>query len=136
MALATGGLGVALAVGVAWWESAERVRAVAVGGVELRARVANSYSEWRRGLSFTPARATQEQKSMVFFFPQLEQRSFWMVDMNYPLDVYWFAGDTLLGVSRNVPPPTGDEAPATMQSPAPADTVLEVPAGTLLPFSP
>lgn len=134
--IATGGLGVALAVIVAWAMSADRVRTVQVGGATLQARVANSSSEWRRGLSFTPAAAPLAQRSMLFVFPTGEVRQFWMVDMHYPLDVYWFAGDTLLGASLNIPAPQDNELPATMQSPGPADTVLEVPAGTPLPFTP
>jgi uncharacterized membrane protein (UPF0127 family) len=136
LVIAVGGLGVFLAVVVAWWSSAERVRDVHVGGAVMQARVADTMSEWRRGLSGTSAEAPLAERSMVFFFPTAEVREFWMVDMNYPLDVYWFAGDTLVGASLHVPAPQGAEPPATMRSPKSANIVLEVPAGTSVPFSP
>lgn len=131
---ATGGLGVLLAVGFIWATSSERVRTFSVGGMVLEGRIANSSGEWQQGLSGTKPELPLANKTMLFIFPQRMVRTFWMKDMLFPLDIYWFAGEDLVGVSRGVEPPRAGEEPVTVVSEGPVDRVLEVPAGTTLNF--
>lgn len=70
-----------------------------------------------------------KNKGMYFVFPYAETLSFWMKDMQFPLDIVWIKDQVVIGVSRNIPPPAPE---TTLQdlihyvSPQPADSVLEL----------
>jgi uncharacterized membrane protein (UPF0127 family) len=65
---------------------------------------------------------------MLFCFPTSEVRTFWMLNMLLPIDMIWLAGDTVLGVSEDVPIVEMGSW-ARRMSPAPATAVLEVGSG-------
>ena len=69
---------------------------------------------------------------MLFLFPQSRIRSFWMKEMRFPIDIIWINHGVVIGVAPAVPPPEPGQSLEALPryiSPAPADTVLEVPAG-------
>ncbi len=62
---------------------------------------------------------------MLFIMPTLELQHFCMRGMLIPIDIIWIAHDRIIGFHKDLSP----KDPGTFISPAPADSVLEVPAG-------
>ncbi len=79
-----------------------------------------------RGLSGRASLATDG--GMLFVFPDVAPRAFWMNEMLIPIDIIWLNGGRVAEVWANAPPPAPGEAPAQRRGPD-ADMVLELPAG-------
>ena len=62
---------------------------------------------------------------MLFMMPSFEVQQFCMRGMLISIDIIWIAQDRIIGFHKNLSP----KDPGTFTSPAPADVVLEVPAG-------
>jgi len=62
---------------------------------------------------------------MLFIMPTLEVQEFCMRGMSIPIDIIWICQDRIIGFHQNLSP----RDPGNFHSPAPADLVLEVPAG-------
>lgn len=95
-------------------------------GVTLALELARTSEERARGLSdHQPLTDTQ---GMLFIFPDKAERTFWMKDMRFPLDIIWLEDDRVANISRNLPP-EGETPQKTYRSDAAVNYVLEVPAG-------
>lgn len=80
------------------------------------------------GLSNRPSLASDS--GMLFLFPQAGLYSFWMPDMNFPLDIIWLdENKTIIAIDENVPPLEDSATPKFYRPPSPAKYVLEVNAG-------
>lgn len=62
---------------------------------------------------------------MLFAFPSLGEYSFWMKDMNFPLDIIWIANEKIIYLARNISP----ELAGTINPGIKADKVLEINGG-------
>ena len=98
--------------------------------------IASTALEQTRGLSFRPSLGASD--GMLFIFGTGSVQTFWMKDMNFPLDMIWISGNTVAGFAQNVPAP----APGTQiwelpiyPSPPNTDRVLEVNAGTVAKYN-
>ena len=70
-----------------------------------------------------------DDRGMLFVFPDDAPRAFWMKNTKIPLDMLYFDADRkLVSVQHNVPPCVADPCPA-YSSGAPARYVLELNAG-------
>jgi len=98
--------------------------------------IASTSLEQTRGLSFRPSLGAND--GMLFIFGAGSTQTFWMKDMNFPLDMIWISGATVVGVAQNVPAPAPGtqlwELP-TYTSPSNTDKVLEVNAGTVAKYN-
>lgn len=108
---------------------------VSIDGAAFRVELARTMAEEARGLSFRPSLGADE--GMLFFFdnhPGIQ--SFWMKDMNFPLDIIWIGGGRVLGFAENAAPQP--ETPMwglkIYNSPDGTDRVLEVNAGTVAKY--
>lgn len=112
---------------VFWWKNgfiADHYPIVEIDSRSYVVSVADEPLEWQRGLS------GQKNKYMTLFvFPDKQQRSFWMKDMLYAIDIVWLADDRVVGVTHNLPLPgeSGDQDLPRFWSPQPVDMVLEIP---------
>jgi uncharacterized membrane protein (UPF0127 family) len=98
--------------------------------------IASSALEQTRGLSFRPSLGAND--GMLFIFATGSVQSFWMKDMNFPLDMIWISGNTVDGFAQNVPAPAPGTALWNLPvyvSPANTDKVLEVNAGTVAKYN-
>jgi len=98
--------------------------------------VASTSLEQTRGLSFRPSLGASD--GMLFTFSAASVQSFWMKDMNFPLDMIWINGAVVIGFSQNVPAPAPGTALWNLPvyiSPGDADKVLEVNAGTVAKYN-
>ncbi|KKS84569.1 MAG: hypothetical protein UV59_C0017G0022 [Candidatus Gottesmanbacteria bacterium GW2011_GWA1_43_11] len=100
---------------------------VAINGQTYFIEIADTAASQQHGLS--DRLSLPQDHGMLFIFPEKQVRSFWMQDMQFPLDIIWIDGDTIVDISENIPPPAVDEQPAIVYPKAPVDKVLEVNAG-------
>lgn len=98
---------------------------LSIGEVSLNVAFAPLPPEQELGLSGTKSLGADQ--GMLFLFPSAINQSFWMKDMNYPIDIIWLGADkTVVDVSKNVDPKS---YPKTFSPKVPAQYVLEVNAG-------
>lgn len=66
---------------------------------------------------------------MLFVFPDSQQRSFWMQDMLYSIDIVWLDQGRVVAVDSDLPLPgeAADQDLPRFISPQPVDMVLEIP---------
>ena len=101
------------------------------GGQQFRADIADTMDKQSIGLSGRPSLGQDE--AMLFMFGRYAARTFWMPDMNFPIDIIWIKDDVVVGFAENVQPEPGVGMFALKRysSPEPVDKVLEVIAGTV-----
>ncbi len=99
---------------------------IRVGEDLLRVEIAETEDARQQGLS---GRETIGSDGMLFVFLDVRQRSFWMKDMRFPIDILFIRDGILQEVASNLPPPLDGGNVVTYQSIEMADAVLEVPAG-------
>ena len=95
-----------------------------VGSAKVELEIADTVGKQRQGLSGRgrlPA-------SQGMYFPMGPPAiyTFWMKDMQFPLDILWIRDGRVVDISENVPYPVGDHPPVSVQPKEPASGVLEV----------
>ena len=106
-------------------ERCSEVPTVAINGRIWTVAIADTVESRRQGLSDTPSLA--HDRVMLFVFPDVAIREFWMKDMHYPLDIIWISADhRVVGAATGVTP---GSYPNTFTSPSAVPYVLEVNAG-------
>ncbi len=100
---------------------------LSLGSQSFDVAIADTEILREQGLSFTESLG--EQEGMLFVFETPEVQSFWMKDMNYPLDIIWIDSTKhIVGFNENVSP---DSYPQTFSSAIPILYALEVHSGTV-----
>jgi len=80
----------------------------------------------------------QKIDGLLFVYPQASQLTFWMKEMQFPIDICWFNQAELISCERNASIPDENQAPETLSlyhSPTPANLVLETKPGKITHFS-
>jgi len=97
---------------------------VTLKGQNLHVLLAKNPKQWYKGLGGRSDLG--EYDGMLFLFPYYEKHAFVMRDMQFPLDIIWLAGGTVVEIAPNVPifPQDRPYMPR-----AEANAVLELPAG-------
>ncbi|MDE2001180.1 MAG: DUF192 domain-containing protein [Patescibacteria group bacterium] len=101
-------------------------RDISVNGHVFSVEIADTMIAQARGLSGRASLA--DDAGMLFLFSSPANRGFWMRGMNFPLDIIWINGTTIIGISDNLPP-ASIMNPRVYYPPEPADKVLEINAG-------
>ena len=129
------GLAVIVVVGLFFFLAAtnsSETTTVKTVGETYEVLVSDNPLEHQKGLSNTDI-GTLGADGMLFVFSDKKERTFWMKDMNYALDVIWLRDGKVMKIQTEVPPPEGDEEPVYMYSrPFEVDMVLELPAGQVV----
>jgi uncharacterized protein len=105
-----------------------KITELEINGIKIEAEVADTFLSRMRGLSGRKNLA--ENKGMFFIFGDSSARSFWMKDMNFPIDIIWINGDKVVGFAENAPVPDEKGIPS-FRSPEAVNKVLELPAGSV-----
>lgn len=95
-------------------------------GQKIQAELAKTPQERFKGLSGREHLC--ENCGMLFVFPQRQERSFVMRDMNFPLDVIWIRDQKIVNIDKDAPP-EGSNPKKEYRSQIPVDKVLELNAG-------
>ena len=93
-----------------------------------------------RGLSYRTSLDAND--GMLFIFSKSSVQNFWMIGMNFPLDIIWIGddgagGSKVLGFAENVPAPSAGTPTWSLpiySSPAGVNKVLEVNAGSVAKY--
>ncbi|KKU28702.1 MAG: hypothetical protein UX80_C0013G0006 [Candidatus Amesbacteria bacterium GW2011_GWA2_47_11b] len=95
-----------------------------VGSVTINIEIADTEETRQHGLSGRSSLPANSGK--LFVFPQPARHSFWMRDMNFPLDFVWIRSNRVIQLSSSVP---ATQPPVTLTPDQPVDQVLEVNTG-------
>lgn len=99
-----------------------------VGGAIFRVEIADTLRSRTQGLSGRENLA--ENSGMFFIFPVPFSYPFWMKDMRFPLDMVWIRDGAVVGLTENVPLPSGNIFTLpTYFPPSAVDRMLEINAG-------
>jgi uncharacterized protein len=106
-----------------------------IDSVVFNVEIASTMIQQSRGLSNRPSLGAND--GMLFVFASGTTQSFWMKDMNFPLDIIWISGNTIVGFAQNDPAAPGVAVPIStiVYSPLNTDKVLEVNAGTVAKYN-
>ncbi len=97
-----------------------------INGKTITVEIADQAAEQIKGLS--ERKALDADSGMLFVYPDKKFRSFWMKDMNFPLDIIWLDDNTVVGLEKNLAP-AGSLPSKSYESPLPVNYILEVNAG-------
>ncbi len=78
---------------------------VLINNTEFKVKIADNKLEWSTGLMDTIE--LEEKEGMLFIFPDKEKRSFWMKNMNFPIDLLWIQDGIIVGMEKNMIPDDG-----------------------------
>ncbi len=109
-----------------WWEGRLEHGQVIIGNTVIEVEVAKTALAREQGLS--RREKLEENKGMLFVFDKKDYHSFWMREMNFPIDIIWIADDKIVDIAHNVPS-TVSQFLKTYQPKEPVNFVLEVNAG-------
>ncbi len=125
------GIGALLFLGGLWWYQAEafpeeasptRVR---IGTTEYQLEIADT--DAKRALGLGERERLCEHCGMLFVFSSFGRYGFWMKGMQFPLDIAWLDGDTVVRIEHRVPA----ESREVYMPDRPVNRVLELNAGAL-----
>lgn len=100
---------------------------VSIDGAIIEVEVATTTEAVKIGLSGRPT--LDLNKGMLFVFPKPYIYSFWMPDMQFPLDIIWINEGGVVDIDHNVPNNFDPAKPVFYTPLSPAQYVLEVNAG-------
>lgn len=95
-----------------------------VGNATVAIEIADTVGKQQQGLSGRDR--LPDGQGMYFPMGPPAVYTFWMKEMQFPLDIIWIRDGRIVDISENVPYPVGDHAPVSVQPKEPASGVLEV----------
>lgn len=102
--------------------SVNNIKYVKISGVSIKVDLAITEKEKGRGLSFRNNLKSDE--GMLFIFTKPSLYSFWMKDMNFPIDIIWISEDLrVVYIKKNAMPSSYPESFAPTRG---AKYILEV----------
>lgn len=108
-----------------WFLNSYRKIDLSVNNIKIEAEIADTFQKKARGLS--GRKSIAEGEGMLFIYENSGFYSFWMLGMNFALDIIWIDENyKIIDIDKNVSP---DSFPKTFRSENPAKYILEVPAG-------
>jgi uncharacterized protein len=100
---------------------------VKINSTTFAVEIAKTDEERQLGLS--DRKSLDQGKGMLFLFDQPGNYSFWMKNMQFPLDLIFIKDNTVVSVSQNAQPAKGNENPPLFFPEGPINKVLEINAG-------
>lgn len=103
---------------------------ISIKNQNLMVEIADSPEKMTKGLSGRENLA--EENAMLFIYPTPTETSFWMPDMNFPIDIIFIKNNQIVKIYSNVPnypPDYPKEKLPLYRSEEPIDMVLETVSG-------
>ncbi len=101
-----------------------------IGEQKIKLTVANTPETRAIGLSETASLA--DDQGMLFIFEEKSYPSFWMKDMEFPIDIIFLNDEKIVTIHENAQPPKDEQEDNTLplyQASGPSNHVLEVHSG-------
>ncbi len=99
---------------------------VSINNIDILVEVVDTAETRRLGLSYREE--LDKNAGMLFDMQTRAMTSFWMKEMKFSLDIIWIDGDTIMNISKNLPP-AGSQPGISYSSEFLIDYVLEVDGG-------
>jgi len=104
------------------------ISTLSINGVKIIVEIADTETTRAQGLS--NRLSLTENAGLLFIFNRADYYSFWMKEMNFPIDIIWLDDNwRIVDITANASP---QDFPQTYQPRAPARYVLEVNAGFIV----
>lgn len=103
---------------------------VKINDIAIEVDIADNKQERSQGLSGRDSLA--ENEGMLFVFERHTTPTFWMKDMNFPIDIIWISDERIVQIDESVPNPEPGTSLSKLPLYAPSQPVnyvLEVNAG-------
>ncbi|KKP92355.1 MAG: hypothetical protein UR94_C0001G0040 [Parcubacteria group bacterium GW2011_GWA2_36_10] len=101
-------------------------------GVDFVLDLAKTPEQYRQGLS--NREGLEQNQGMLFIYPEKQNLSFWMKEMNFAIDLVWLLDGKIMAYIENMPKLAKNTALKDLPlytSPMPVNQVLELPSGTI-----
>lgn len=109
-------------------KSLKDIKSINIAGQNIRLELALTPEKKSRGLSFHAP--LNKDEGMLFIFDYPDKYSFWMKDMNFPIDIIWIGEDNAVSyIKNNATPESFPEAYQPGKDDKEAKYVLEVISG-------
>lgn len=99
-----------------------------INGKNFKVTVAKRDDQKQIGLS--EKASLNKDEGMIFVYDSPGYYSFWMKGMKFPIDIIFLKDNTVVTVYENVQPVKENESPLLYQPQEPANSVLELTAGS------
>jgi len=111
--------------------NSSRTKIVTINNQRIIVEIADTDKLRTQGLSGRASLA--DNSGMLFIYPKPGIYSFWMKDMQFPLDFIWLNDDTVVDLTNDVPAPETNDLLVlpTYQSNTPVDKALELSSGSI-----
>lgn len=108
--------------------SAFKTKTVEVSNQTFNVEVADSDAERMKGLS--KRKSLSDNSAMLFVFESKNKYSFWMKEVEFPLDIIFISDDTIVEIVKNAPPQKELKGSLPIYTPQKeANYVLEIKGG-------
>lgn len=97
-----------------------------INDAKVNLMIADDSKEQILGLSYQ--KSLEKNSGMLFIFDDKQVRSFWMKDMNFPLDIIWINDNKIVSIDKSLPP-AGERPQMSYSSKLPINYALEVNGG-------
>ena len=110
----------------------KKTNQIDINGTVYNIEIASTDTEKAQGLS--DLTSLDKSSGMLFLFNPPMVPSFWMRQMNFPLDIVWIRNSNIVDLSNNLPVPKKDTDVKDLPTYMPkgeVDSVLEINAGEI-----
>ena len=109
-----------------WQKIIGKTVTVEINGHKIQAEIVKTSSEKQKGLS--NREKMERDRGMIFVNEKEGMYSFWMKEVNFPLDIIWIKGNEIVGITERAAIEPGPEYKNYLP-PEPVDKILEVHGG-------
>ncbi|MBI4132495.1 MAG: DUF192 domain-containing protein [Candidatus Sungbacteria bacterium] len=113
----------------------ERRATAYFGSTAFYLDIADTPALREQGLAGRPA--LPRNGGMIFLFDYPDRHVFWMKGMQFPIDIFWIRGDTIVAIQERAEPPKPGATVEILEHfvpSGPADIVIETQAGVAREF--
>ena len=106
-----------------WYFNVKKYQEVEINGEKFKVELAQTSKEKNLGLG--QRESMQNNKGMLFIFPESAEYAFWMKDMKFDLDIIWINDGRIVYIKKNASQYSSESINPEVR----ADRVLEIKAG-------
>ncbi|MBI2442931.1 MAG: DUF192 domain-containing protein [Candidatus Levybacteria bacterium] len=98
-----------------------------IGGQTFTLMVADTERE--KGIGLSEKKSLAKNSGMIFPYDKKTTPTFWMRNMDFPIDILFVSDGKIVTLYKNVKPPTGNQNLELYRPKVPIDSVIEIGGG-------